>query len=207
MVLMACALFAAPGAAAEGPVRVVALGDSLMAGYELARRDAFPAKLEAALQAKGHAIQIENAGVSGDTSSGGLARLDWAVPPGTEGVILGLGANDMLRGLDPVIARNALDAIITRLKERGIEVMLCGMRAAPNLGEDYVRGFDAIFPDLAQRHGLILYPFFLDGVTTHAKFTLPDGLHPSAAGVDAIVTGILPLAEEFFARIQAKRKA
>ena len=193
--------------AAEAPLRIVALGDSLTAGYEIARKDAFPARLEAALKAKGHAVVIENAGVSGDTTSGGLGRVDWAVPAETDGVILELGANDMLRGLDPKIARDALDSIITQLKARGVEVLLCGMRAAPNLGADYGRIYDAIFPDLARKHGLILYPFFLDGVTTQAKFTLPDGLHPSAAGVDAIVTGILPQAEEFLGRIRAKRKS
>ncbi len=209
MVLTACALFAVSGgaAAAEGPLRIVALGDSLSAGYEIAAKDAFPARLEAALKARGHAVVIENAGVSGDTTSGALARLDWAVPPGTDGVILELGANDMLRGLDPKIARHALDGIITQLKARGTQVLLCGMRAAPNLGADYGREFDAIFPELAQRHGLILYPFFLDGVTTQKQFTLPDGLHPSPAGVDAIVAGILPQAEEFVGRLRAKPKS
>ena len=192
--------------AADGPLRIVVLGDSLVAGYEIAAKDAFPAKLEAALKAKGHAVVIANAGVSGDTTSGGLARLDWALQPGTEGVILELGANDMLRGLDPKIARAALDSIITQLKGRGIEVLLCGMRAAPNLGADYVGAFDAIFPELARKYGLILYPFFLDGVTTQRQFTLPDGLHPSPAGVDVMVAGILPQAEEFVGRLRAKRK-
>ncbi len=217
MVVAACAVFAAcaSGALAQNaavpsanaPLRIVALGDSLTAGYEIARRDAFPAKLEAALKAKGHAVVIENAGVSGDTTSGGLARLDWAVPPETDGVILELGANDMLRGLDPKIAREALDSVITQLKARGVEVLLCGMRAAPNLGADYGRAFDAIFPDLAKKHDVILYPFFLDGVATQARLTLPDGLHPSAAGVDQIVAGILPQAEEFVARLKVKRRS
>jgi acyl-CoA thioesterase-1 len=192
--------------AADGPLRIVVVGDSLAAGYELAAKDAFPAKLEAALKAKGHAVVIENAGVSGDTTSGGLARVDWAVQHGTDGVILELGANDMLRGLDPKIARAALDSIITQLKARGVEVLLCGMRAAPNLGADYVRAFDAIYPELAQKHGLILYPFFLEGVTTQKQFTMPDGLHPRPPGVDVMVAGILPQAEEFVGRLRAKRK-
>ena len=205
--LLWMALTVLPVRAADRPLRIVALGDSLTAGYEIGTKDAFPAKLEAALRAKGHAVTIENAGVSGDTSSGGLARLDWAVPPGTEGVIVELGANDMLRGLDPKIVRDAVEAVIKSLRARNIEVLLCGMRAAPNLGADYATRFDAIFPELARAHDVVFYPFFLDGVAAQRKFTLADGMHPNPAGVDAIVTGILPQAEEFIARIRAKRKS
>jgi acyl-CoA thioesterase-1 len=191
--------------AADRPVKIVALGDSLTAGYGLDRADAFPDKLEKALKAKGIAVAIENAGVSGDTASGGLSRLDWSVGDGTEAVILELGANDMLRGVNPKVTRAALETIIARLKARKIEVLLCGMRAGRNMGEDYSRDFDAIFPDLAARHGLVYYPFFLEGIATQAKFALQDGLHPNAAGVSQIVSGITPKVEELIARVRAKR--
>ncbi len=191
--------------AADRPVKIVALGDSLMAGYGLDRADAFPAKLEKALKAKGIAVAIENAGVSGDTASGGLSRLDWSVADGTDAVILELGANDMLRGVNPWLTRAALETIIERLKARNIEVLLSGMRASRNMGEDYSRDFDAIFPDLAAKHGLVYYPFFLEGIATQAKFALQDGLHPNAAGVSQIVAGILPKVEELIARVRGKR--
>jgi acyl-CoA thioesterase-1 len=191
--------------AADRPVKIVALGDSLTAGYGLDRRDAFPEKLEKALKAKGLAVEIENAGVSGDTASGGLSRLDWSVGDGTDAVIIELGANDMLRGIDPKVTRAALEAIIERLKARGIEILLSGMRAAPNMGDEYLRGFDAIFPDLAAKHGLVYYPFFLDGVATQAKFALRDGIHPNAAGVSQIVSSIMPKVEELIARVRKKR--
>ena len=192
---------AAPGR----PLRIVALGDSLTAGYGLPQPAAFPTVLQAALSAKGESVEIANAGVSGDTSSGGLARLDWSVPDGTDGVIVELGANDMLRGVDPAVTRKALDTIVSRLKARGIPVMLAGMRAAPNLGPAYVRSFETIFPDLAGRYDLVLYPFFLDGVAGELpSLALPDGLHPSASGVRVIVDRILPTVETFLARLRAK---
>jgi acyl-CoA thioesterase I len=191
--------------AADRPVKIVALGNSLTAGYGLDRQDAFPEKLERALKAKGVAVEIENAGVSGDTASGGLSRLDWSVADSTEAVILELGGNDMLRGLDPKVTRAALTTIIERLKARNIEVLLCGMRAARNMGDDYSRDFDAIFPDLAAKHGLVYYPFFLEGIATQAKFALKDGLHPNAAGVSQIVSGIMPKVEELIARVRGKR--
>jgi acyl-CoA thioesterase I len=194
-----------PGLAADAPVKIVALGDSLTAGFGLPRDDAFPAKLEAALKAKGLAVDIANAGVSGDTASGGLARLDWSVPAGADAVILELGANDALRGLDPKVTRAALEGILRRLKERGIAVLLAGMRAPPNLGADYVGAFDAIFPELATEHDALLYPFFLDGVAADRALNQPDGLHPTARGIDAIVQRILPKAEELVARVKAKR--
>ena len=147
----------------------MAFGDSLTAGYGLPQSAAFPAVLEAALKAKGYAVTVGNAGVSGDTSAGGLARLDWSVPAGTDAVILELGANDMLRGMSPERTEQALDQIITKLKSRGIAVMLAGMRAAPNLGGEYQASFDGIFPRLARKHDLILYPFFLDGVAATAR--------------------------------------
>jgi acyl-CoA thioesterase-1 len=190
--------------AAERPVKIVALGDSLMAGYQLPGPDAFPARLERALKAKGLAVEVVNAGVSGDTSTGGLARLDWSVPDGTDAVILELGANDMLRGLEPKVTRKALEEIIGRLKARRIDVLLCGMLAPPNLGPDYARGFDAIYPELAAANDLLFYPFFLEGVATDLKLNQRDGMHPNAAGVAAMVEGILPKVKELLARVRAK---
>jgi acyl-CoA thioesterase-1 len=191
--------------AADQPVRIVAFGDSLSAGFGLAGSDAFPVKLEKALKAKGIAATVANAGVSGDTASGGLARVDWSIPDGTEAVILELGANDALRGIDPAVTRKALDAILTRLKARKIAVLLCGMRAPPNMGADYARAFDAIFPALAEQHGVPLYPFFLDGVAADAKLNQGDGIHPTAQGVDVIVTRIMPEIEQLIARVRASR--
>jgi acyl-CoA thioesterase-1 len=203
--IVAVAAVVLPATAAERPVRIVALGDSLTAGYGLAADAAFPARLDKALAAKGLPVTVANAGVSGDTASGGLARLDWSVPEGTEAVIVALGANDMLRGVDPKVTRKALEEIVRRLKARRIEVLLAGMRAAPNLGADYGREFEAIYSDLAKSYDLLLYPFFLDGVAADASFNQRDGLHPSAAGVDRIVAGILPKAEQLVARVREKR--
>jgi len=200
-------LWTVPAAAADKPVAIVALGDSLTAGYGLPNRDAFPAKLAQALAAKGIAVTVSNAGVSGDTMSGGLARLDWSVPPDTDAVILELGANDALRGLDPAVTRRALDAMLGALARRNIPVLLCGMLAPRNLGADYARAFDPMFAELAKQYGTIFYPFFLDGVAADAKLNQNDGLHPTAAGVDVIVAKILPKVEELVARVRAKRDA
>jgi acyl-CoA thioesterase-1 len=201
--VLSAALLSARGA--EGPVRIVALGDSLTAGLGLPGAAAFPVRLEKALTAKGLAVEIGNAGVSGDTMSDGLARLDWSVPEGTQAVILELGANDMLRGLDPQLTRKTLEEILRRLGERHIEVLVCGMLAAPNLGADYARAFNPMFPELAASHHLLLYPFFLDGVLGDRRLIQPDGLHPTAAGVDVIVAGILPKAEDLVARVRSRR--
>jgi acyl-CoA thioesterase-1 len=198
-------LFAGAPRAAERPVKVVVLGDSLAAGFNLPASAAFPPRLESALTAKGHAVEIVNAGVSGDTATGGLARLDWSVPDGTEAVIVELGANDMLRGLDPRLTERALDEIVRRLSERRIAVLLAGMRAVPNLGIAYVDGFEAIYPAVAAKYDALFYPFFLDGVAGEARLNQPDGLHPTAAGVDAIVARILPKAEELLARVRQRR--
>jgi acyl-CoA thioesterase-1 len=192
-------------AASEAPVRIVVLGDSLSAGFGLPATDAFPAKLAAALKAQGVAADVANAGVSGDTTSGGLARLDWSVPDGTEAVILELGANDALRGIDPAVTRKALDTILDRLKQRRIAVLLCGMLAPPNMGAHYKEAFDGIFAALASTHGVALYPFFLEGVAGDAKLNQGDGMHPNAAGVDAIVRGILPKVKELIARARSAR--
>ena len=196
-----------PAKAADRPVKIVVLGDSLTAGLGLAAGEAFPAKLDQALKAKGITVDIADAGVSGDTTSGGLARLDWSVPEGTDAVIVELGANDALRGVDPKVTRAALDSILRRLKARGIEVLLCGMMAPRNMGADYVRAFDSVFPELAAAHGVLFYPFFLDGVATQAKLNQGDGLHPNAAGVDLIVARILPKVEELITRVRAKPPA
>lgn len=191
--------------AADGPVKMVVLGDSLSAGYGLPAGAAFPERLAVALKAKGIDVVMINAGVSGDTASGGLGRLDWSIPEGTEAVIVELGANDALRGLDPALTRKALDTALTKLKERKIVVLLAGMLAPRNMGPDYAKSFDAIFPELAATHGAILYPFFLEGVAGDAKLNQPDGLHPTAAGIDVIVKNILPKAEELIGRAKAAR--
>src|SRR5690606_26239013 len=181
--------------AAADPARLVAFGDSLMAGYGLGPGESFPEKLKAALRAKGFEVEVTGAGVSGDTTSDGLARVDWSVPDGTDIVILELGANDMLRGLPPQRTEQNLDGIIARLKERGIRVLLAGMLAAPSLGRDYAGAFNAIYPRLAQKHDVPLYPFFLEGVAANKALLLEDGMHPNAKGVEHIVEKILPSVE------------
>jgi acyl-CoA thioesterase-1 len=197
---LARAAFAGEG----GPVKLVVLGDSLSAGLGLSASDAFPAKLQKALKDKGIAVDIGNAGVSGDTASGGRDRLDWSVPEGTQGVILELGANDALRGTDPSVTRSALSDILTRLKARGVGVLLCGMLAPPNYGKDYADRFNAIYPDLSKSFGVPLYPFFLDGVAADAKLNQADGIHPTPAGVDIIVKNIMPKVEAFLGAINSK---
>jgi acyl-CoA thioesterase-1 len=184
---------------------MVVLGDSLTAGLGLPVEDAFPAKLSRALSAKGVAASIANAGVSGDTASGGLGRLDWSVPDGTDAVIVELGANDALRGVDPRVTKAALDAILRKLAERRIVVLLAGMQAPRNLGPDYTREFDGIYPALASTHPVVFYPFFLEGVAADPKLNQTDGLHPNAAGVDIIVARILPRVEELIVRARAAR--
>ncbi len=186
--------------AAAEPVRIVGLGDSLMAGYQLAPGESFPEKLETALKERGHEVLIVNAGVSGDTTSGGLSRLDWSVPDDTDLVILELGANDMLRGIRPDVTEKNLVAMIERLKARGIGVVLAGMVAAPNLGSGYADTFDPIYPRLAEAHDLPFYPFFLDGVAAERGLLLEDGMHPNAQGVDAMVERFVPLMEEVLAQ-------
>jgi acyl-CoA thioesterase I len=195
----------APAPQAAGPIKMVVLGDSLSAGLGLQASAAFPARLQKALQAKGIAVDMSNAGVSGDTSSGGRDRLDWSVPDGTDAVIVELGANDALRGLDPKVTRDALSDILTRLKARKIAVLLCGMLAPPNYGSDYAAKFNAIYPDLAKSFGVPLYPFFLDGVAADARLNQADGMHPTPEGVDVIVKNILPSVEAFLGTIAGQR--
>jgi len=201
------ALIGATGAhpaAAQTPVRIVALGDSLTAGYGLPDKDGFVARLQAALAAAGAAVEIANGGVSGDTAADGLARLDWSVPQDTDAVILEFGANDMLRGIKPEITRNALDAMLQRLADRHIAGLLCGMRAAPNLGSPYGQAFESIYPELAAKYGVLLYPFLLDGVAADLALTQHDGMHPNAAGVGVIVERILPKVQELIARARSR---
>lgn len=206
LLALLCALLPAAGArGAERPVKVVVLGDSLSAGFGLPAQAAFSARLAEALAAKGLAATIINAGVSGDTASGGLGRLDWSVPDGTDAVIVELGANDALRGLDPVVTKAALDTILRKLVDRHIVVLLAGMRAPRNMGQDYARDFDGIYPALASTHPVVFYPFFLEGVAADPKLNQGDGLHPNAAGVDAIVARILPRVEELIARARTAR--
>lgn len=192
-----------PEAAMARTLKLVALGDSLTAGYGLAPGEGFPSVLERALKAKGHDVTVANAGVSGDTAAAGAARVDWSVPEGTDGVILELGANDALRGLDPASTRASLEKILDRLKARRIPVLIAGMYAPRNLGAAYYERFDAIFPALAKKYGQPLYPFFLDGVVGQARLNLPDGIHPTAEGVRIIVDKITPSVEDFLRRIES----
>jgi acyl-CoA thioesterase I len=192
---------AQPGSAR--PVKIVALGDSLTAGLGLPANAAFPARLERALGQKGVATEVVNAGVSGDTTADGLSRLEWSVPDDSDAVILELGANDALRGLGPAQTRANLDAILKRLTARRLPVLLAGMRAPPNMGADYTKAFDAIYPDLADAYGAVFYPFFLEGVAAERGLNQGDGLHPTAAGVDVIVAKILPQVEELVRRARA----
>jgi acyl-CoA thioesterase-1 len=187
------------------PIKLVVLGDSLTAGLGLPASAAFPARLQKALKDKGIAVDMINAGVSGDTASGGRDRLDWSVPDGTDAVILELGANDALRGIDPNITRAALTEILRRLQARHVPVLLCGMLAPPNYGADYAARFNAIYPDLAAAFRVPLYPFFLEGVATQARLNQADGLHPTAEGVDMIVKNILPSVEAFVGAISGHK--
>ncbi len=174
-------------------MRLTILGDSLTAGYGLPQEHAFPVKLEAALKKMGANVKVLNAGVSGDTTAGGRARLDWTLADEPTHVIVELGANDALRGIDPATTRENLDAIVTRLREDDIGVMLAGMYAPPNWGKDYENVFRSIYPDLARKHGVALYPFFLDGVATEPELNQPDGIHPNEAGVAVLVDRMGPV--------------
>jgi acyl-CoA thioesterase I len=185
-------------------IHILAFGDSLTAGLGLEPQQAFPARLEAALKARGHDIVIANAGVSGDTSTAGAERLDWSLAPEIDAVILELGSNDALRGIDPEETEKALDRILSALKERRLPVLLAGMLAPRNLGADYGRKFDAIFPRLAAKYGVLFYPFFLDGVAAEPAFNQPDGLHPNSKGVDMIVSRILPTTEDLLKQAASK---
>jgi acyl-CoA thioesterase I len=191
----AAAALANCSAFAQQPFKIVAFGDSLSAGYNLPASAAFPVVLERALKARGLNVIVENAAVSGDTASAGRDRVDWSIQDDVRLVILELGANDALRGIDPKITEEALNQIIVRLKARRIYVLLAGMLAPPNNGPAYTEAFNGMYRRLADKHQLPLYPFFLDGVAADPKLNLPDGIHPTAAGVEEIVRRITPLVE------------
>ena len=178
-------------------LNIVAFGDSLTAGYQLPPNEAFPAQLETLSRAKGLDVAITNAGVSGDTTADGLARLDWSIPDGTDGVILALGANDALRGLSPEESAKNLDAMLTRLKERKMAVALAGILAPPNMGADYEARFNGIYSELAKKHGVTLYPFLLDGVVLDSRLKLEDGMHPNGAGTKLMAEKFFPVFENF----------
>lgn len=175
------------------PIRILAFGASIVAGYGLEAKDSLPAQLESALRARGIDARVINGGVSGETSAGGLARLDWALADDPELVIVDLGGNDALRGLDPGDTEANLDAVVTRLRQQGRGVLIAGMLAPPNLGADYAAAFNAVFPAVAKRHGVPLYPFILDGVVADPTLNQEDGIHPNAAGVKVIVERMLPV--------------
>lgn len=201
--LLAAALVAAGlgPARAQRRLRLLCLGDSLTAGYLLPAGEGFAPQLEKALRQRGLDVEAIDAGVSGDTAQGGLDRLDWALGEGADAAIVELGANDMFRGAPPARVAAALDAILTRLKEKRVRPILAGMKASRGMGADYMRDFDALYPALAQKHGVALYPFFLEGVAGDPKLNLPDGIHPTRDGVARIVAGILPLVEAELRRI------
>jgi acyl-CoA thioesterase-1 len=188
--------------AAARTIRLVALGDSLTAGLGLPPGQAFPNRLQAALRAKGWDVEVLNAGVSGDTAADGLARYGWAVPADADALIVELGANDMLRGLPPQQTKRTLAQILDKAKGAHLPTLVAGMRAAPNLGAEYDRAFDSIYPDLAKADGAALYPFFLDGVAGDPKLNQPDGLHPKAEGIEVIVERILPSVEEILKQVK-----
>ncbi len=191
------------GAAMAQPLTILALGDSLTAGYGLAPNEAFPVKLEAALKAKGHDVTVVNAGVSGDTAADGAARLDWALTDDVRAAIVELGANDMLRGLPPAQAEEAIGRILARLKDKNIPVLLAGMRAPANMGPDYQKQFDGMYQRLADKYGALLYPFFLDGVAAERDLNQADGMHPNGKGVDVIVERIIPAVEQLISKTGA----
>ena len=189
--------------AAAAPVTILALGDSLTAGLGVGPAEAFPVRLEAALQAKGHDVKVINAGVSGDTAADGAARLDWALAEPVNAVIVELGANDALRGLPVAQAEQALDRLLAALAAKKLPVLLAGMRAPPNMGPEYQADFDGMYQRLAAKHGVLLYPFFLDGVAADPKLNQGDGMHPSPAGVDVIVARMLPSVEQLLGKAAA----
>jgi acyl-CoA thioesterase-1 len=180
------------GAVEPAPVRILAFGDSLTAGYGLAAEDGFTVQLQQTLQENGHNVEIINGGVSGDTSTGGLARLEWALSDNPDGVILELGANDGLRGIDPKLTQANLEKILDVLKQKNLPVLLTGMMAPPNFGQDYTTEFNAIFPALADQYEVIFYPFFLDGVATRTELNQADGMHPNPEGVTVVVGRMMP---------------
>jgi len=204
--ILLCAVALPKSEARERETVIVALGDSLTAGLGLPQSESFPAKLEAALKAQGRNVTVANAGVSGDTVLAALDRLDWALPPNTSAVIVELGGNDALQGLPPAEIEASLAKIIERVKAKGLPVLIAGMESPRNMGKDYVAQFHAIYPDLAERYGALLYPFFLDGVALDPGLMQEDGIHPNAKGVDRIVQGILPKVDELLTQVENQRR-
>jgi len=196
-----------PVSAIAKPLRILALGTSLTQGYNLPPGTDFTAVLQARLKKAGFEVAVVNAGVSGDTSADGLARLDWALAEPYDAAIVELGSNDALRGLDVAQTQANLDAVLAKLKAKGLAVMFTGMKAPRNLGNEYVTEFDAIYPALAKKHGVLFYPFFLDGVAADLKLNQKDGIHPNEAGTQIIVTRMLPYVEKLIAQVQAKPSA
>jgi len=205
LLLVAAAALSTAMAADSKPVHIVAFGDSLTSGYGLRQSQSFPVQLQKELRARGHNVTVTNSGVAGDTSAAGLARFDWAIDSDADAVILELGANDALRGIDPKETRENLKKILAKLKARGIPVLLTGMRSPANWGDTYAEDFDAIFPDLAKENALVFYPFFLEGVVLNAKLNQDDGMHPNPKGVAEIVRQIIPSVEELIAKAQARQ--
>jgi len=201
-----CAAALPKSEAKEQETVIVALGDSLTAGLGLPQSESFPAKLEATLKAQGRNVTMVNAGVSGDTVSAALDRLDWALPPNTSAVIVELGGNDALKGLPPAQIEASLAKIIERVKAKGLPVLIAGMESPRNMGKDYVDQFHGIYRDLAERYGALLYPFFLDGVALDPGLMQEDGIHPNAKGVDRIVQGILPKVDELLTQVENQRR-
>jgi acyl-CoA thioesterase-1 len=199
--MLALGLAFLPGAVRADTITLLALGDSLTAGYGLAPGEGFPAQLEAALQAEGHDVRVIDAGVSGDTTSGALARLDWSLDPQTDAVIVELGGNDALRGINPGLTEQSLDGILANLQTRGLPTLLAGMQAPPNMGAAYGEDFNPIFARLAQTYDAVYYPFFLDGVAAVPELNLADGIHPTAEGIGLIVQRIMPYVEDLIARV------
>jgi acyl-CoA thioesterase-1 len=198
------ALTAAPvQAQAKEPVTIMAFGDSLVHGYGLPEGEPFPAQLEAALRDKGYQVEVINAGSSGDTSKSGRSRLSWVLQDDVDAAIVVLGANDALRGIDPAVTRENLDAVLETLDDKGIATLLAGMKAPRNMGEQYVAEFDGLYPDLAQKHGVVFYPFFLKGVAQKPDLNQSDGIHPNAQGVAVIVDTILPKVERLIDRVRS----
>ncbi len=204
LIILVAAFLALTPAAFSKPVVLLALGDSLTAGLGLSPSEAFPARLETALKAKYPDLSIINGGVSGDTAAGGLARLDWALTEDVNGLVVELGANDALRGLDVGQTEAALDEILAKAKARGLPVLILGMRAPPNMGPDYVARFDGLYPALSKKYDALLYPFYLDGVAALPNLNQADGIHPNSRGVDEIVTRIMPKVEELIQKVLLK---
>lgn len=200
------ATWAAGVPSAREPLRILALGDSLTAGYGLADlKDSFPRQLEAALKAKGHNVVVIQGGVSGDTTTGGRSRLDWVLGEKPDAVIVALGGNDALRAVDPAVTLQSMDAIVKRIKKDNLPVLVAGMMAPPNLGKDYGERFNAVFPKVAKDNDALLYPFFLDGVAGIPALNQSDRIHPTPGGVKVMVKGILPSVEKLIAQVAAKK--